>query len=95
MNHIARPFRRGLAELTAGRPEAALPWLEAGLDDPTDGPLARLNLGMALADLGRLGAAERHLRLAARQCPGIAEPRFRLAQIAAQRLDPRGRAGRL
>lgn len=87
MNHLAQPFRRGLAELAAGRTEAALPWLQASLDDPHDGALAQLNLGMALADLGRLSEAERHLQAAARQCPSIAEPRFRLAQIAAQRLN--------
>ena len=87
MNHMANPLRSGLAALAAGRAEAALPWLEAGLDDPRDGPLARLNLGMALADLGRLGEALPYLTATARDCPGLAEPRFRLGQIAAQRLD--------
>lgn len=94
MNHIVRPLRVGLAELAGGRAGAALPWLEAALGDPRDGALARLNLGMALADLGRLGEALPHLETAARDCPTLAEPRFRLGQIAAQRLDVAGaRAG--
>jgi len=87
VNHIARPLRRGLQALAAGRTEAALPWLEAALADPGDAAAARLNLGMALADLGRLAEAEPVLRAAAADWPGLAEPRFRLGQIAAQRLD--------
>ena len=43
-----------------------------------------LNLGMALADLGRLAEAAPHLRAAQAHCPDLAEPRFRLGQIAAQ-----------
>lgn len=88
MNHLAHPLRQGLRALAEGHTEAALPWLRAGLDDPVDGALAALNLGMALHDLGRLGEALPHLAAAARALPGMAEPRFRLGQIAAQRLDP-------
>ncbi len=89
MNHVAAPFRLAMEALAAGRTEAALPWLRHCMANGEQPELAELNLGMALGDLGRLAEALPHLLAASTHCPGLAEPRFRLGQIAAQqhRLD--------
>lgn len=84
MNHVP-PFRRAIAALAQGQPMVALPLLSDCIASGEDADLARLNLGMALVDLGRSSEAEAHLRAAAAALPGLAEPRFRLGQIAAQR----------
>ena len=84
MNLVAAPFRLAMDALAAGRTEDALPLLRACLDIGDEAALARLNLGMALADLGRLAEAVPHLRAARQALPHLAEPRFRLGQIAAQ-----------
>lgn len=84
MNVIPAPFRMALDALSAGRTEAALPLLRACLETGEEAALAALNLGMALADLGRLAEAGPHLAAARQALPHMAEPRFRLGQIAAQ-----------
>lgn len=86
MNHIP-PFRRAIAALAEGRPLLALPLLSHCVETGEEADLARLNLGMALVELGRSAEAEAHLRAAAAALPDLAEPRFRLGQIAAQRGD--------
>jgi tetratricopeptide (TPR) repeat protein len=73
-----------LDALSSGRTEAALPLLRQCLDVGEEVALAGLNLGMALADLGRLAEAAPHLKAARQALPHMAEPRFRLGQIAAQ-----------
>ncbi len=84
MNLVAAPFRMAMDALAAGRTEAALPLLRACLDSGEEAALAQLNLGMALGDLGRLAEAGPHLRAARQAMPYMAEPRFRLGQIAVQ-----------
>ncbi|RVT92025.1 hypothetical protein EOD42_20025 [Rhodovarius crocodyli] len=86
MNHIP-PFRRAIQALAEGQTRAALPWLRQSIAEADEPELARLNLGMALADLGEFGEAEPLLRRALHDMPRLAEPRFRLGRIAAQRLQ--------
>ncbi len=89
MNHIA-PFRQAIAALAEGRAAAALPLLTHCIETGEEAELARLNLGMALLDLGKQTEAQPHLAAAAAALPELAEPRFRLGQIAAQRGDHAG-----
>ncbi|MCS6891384.1 MAG: tetratricopeptide repeat protein [Rhodovarius sp.] len=88
MNH-APPLRLALAALAEGRTAEALPLLHRCLSEgsPEEAELARLNLGMALMDLGRVQQAAPLLEAAAAALPSLAEPRFRLGQIAALRGD--------
>ncbi len=71
--------------LAEGQAERALPLLSDCIASGEDADLARLNLGMALVDLGRPAEAEPHLLTAAQALPQLPEPCFRLGQIAAQR----------
>jgi predicted O-linked N-acetylglucosamine transferase (SPINDLY family) len=86
----ASAYRAGLEALRAGRPDAALAPLTVALADPVQGAWARLNLGLALQDLGRLAEAEPHLRAAMAALPDQAEPPFRLGTIAGLREDAAG-----
>jgi len=86
MNHMP-PFRQAIAALAEGHAAAALPLLCLCIENGEEVELAQLNLGMALIDLGRPSEAAPHLAAAASALPDLAEPRFRLGQIAAQRHD--------
>lgn len=78
------PFRLALSALSSGQTEAALPLLRQCLDRGEDVALAGLNLGIALTNLGHLAEAVPHLQAACLALPDLAEPRFRLGQIAGQ-----------
>lgn len=82
MNLPLAPFRLALNALASGQTEAALPLLHQCLDRGEDVALAGLNLGIALTNLGRLAEAGPHLQAACMALPHLAEPRFRLGQIA-------------
>ena len=84
MNLPLSPFRLALNALSSGQTEAALPLLRQCLDHDEDVALAGLNLGIALTNLGRLAEAIPHLQAACVALPHLAEPRFRLGQIAGQ-----------
>lgn len=79
------PFRAAIAALAAGQPEQAVPLLEEAVRLRDGGPLAGLNLGMALHSLGRLREAEPLLHAAALALPSLVEPPMRLGAIAALR----------
>jgi len=78
-----------LSLLRAGRTEAALPLLEAALEEAPRHGLAALNLAMARMDLGRLEAARAPLDLALARLPHHPEPQFRAGRLA----HLRGEAG--
>jgi len=84
MNLPLAPFRLALNALSTGQTEAALPLLRQCIASGEDAALAGLNLGIALANLGRLAEAVPHLQAACLALPHLAEPRFRLGQIAGQ-----------
>ncbi len=79
------PFRAAIRALSCHRPAEAVPLLQQAIAIGDGGPLAVLNLGMALADLGRHSDAVPLLRQAADALPQMAEPRFRLGNIAGLR----------
>ncbi|WP_424811919.1 tetratricopeptide repeat protein [Roseococcus sp. YIM B11640] len=80
-------FSEAVAALKQGRGLDAVPLLEAALVAEPEHALARLNLGMALMDIGRLDSCEPHLQEAAAALPHMAEPQFRLGRLAHLRGD--------
>jgi len=74
-------FRTGLDWLIQGRPERAVPLLEAALDAGEDAPWAGLNLALAYVQLGRIAPALPLLEAAAVALPDHAEVRFHLATV--------------
>ncbi|WP_135466432.1 O-linked N-acetylglucosamine transferase, SPINDLY family protein [Crenalkalicoccus roseus] len=79
------PFRAAILALAEGRPAAAVPLLEEAAARGDGGGYAWLNLGLALSQLGRLAEAVPPLERAAEALPDLAEPLFRLGQIAGLR----------
>lgn len=76
----------GIAALKAGDPERAIHQLEQSVAANRD-PHAVLNLGLALAQAGRMSDALPHLEDAARALPLNPEPRFHLGRMHGLRGD--------
>ncbi|WP_426042816.1 YaiO family outer membrane beta-barrel protein [Brevundimonas sp. TWP2-3-4b1] len=79
-----RMYESAVADRLAGRPGDAVPKLEQVLAIRSDDVDARLNLGLALLAIGRLGEAEVELLAVTRQAPDYTD-----AWIALTRVDQR------
>ncbi len=82
-----RLYESAVAVRLAGRPEDAVPKLEQVLAMRPDDVDARLNLGLALLALGRLGEAEAELLTVTRQTPAYTDAWIGLARVEQRRGD--------
>ncbi len=82
-----RLYESAVADRRAGRPDEAAPKLEQVLALRPDDVDARLNLGLALLALGRLGEAEAELLAVTRQTPDYTDAWIGLARVDQRRGD--------
>lgn len=80
-------YESAVADRLAGRPEEAVPKLGQVLAMRPDDVDARLNLGLALLALGRLGEAEAALLAVTRQTPDYTDAWIGLARVEQRRGD--------
>ena len=78
-------FNAALQALAENQPARALPLLHEAMAGAEAGPLAQLNLGIALMELGRLREAEVQLRHSLLALPLQPEPGVRLGRLLAMR----------
>lgn len=85
-------YEAAVADRRAGRPAQAVDKLRSALVARPDDVDARLQLGLALVDLGRLEEAETELRQVVARAPEYVDAHVALARIARRRGDPRAAA---